>query len=132
MFELWETVGLLWFVPFVTVFPVVLSLREVAEHGMAPARPEILVSRRFELGWPLQGVLFPTGLDNHELHHLCPQIPHHKLEQAHGRLMATYAPYRERLVVCRGFDRPRGPGPSVLDVLTGQVPEAIKGIEEAS
>lgn len=131
-FDLWETVGLLWFVPFVCIFPIVLSLREVAEHGMAPEAPEILVSRRFELGWPLQNVLFPTGLDNHQLHHLCPLIPHHKLEAAHERLLAAYHPYREGLVTCRGFDRPRGLGPSVLDVLEGKVPSALRNVGEAS
>jgi fatty acid desaturase len=131
-FDLWETVALLWFVPFVAIFPVVLSLREVAEHGMAPERPEMLVSRRFELGWPLQGVLFPTGLDNHQLHHLCPSIPHHKLEQAHQRLMASYPPYRNGLVTCRGFDRPRAGGPSVLEVLAGKVPAAVQQTEAAS
>ena len=114
---LWEAFAWLWVAPFLAVFPVVLAVREVFEHGQAPAAPEMLVSRRFELGFPWQGIVFPTGLDNHQLHHMCPQIPHFRLEAAHQRVMEHYPPYREQLLICRGVDTPRGAGPSMLDVL---------------
>lgn len=132
VFNQWQTFLLLWIVPFVAIFPVILSLREVLEHGMAPESPEMIVSRRFELGWPLQGILFPTGLNNHQLHHLCALVPHHRLEEAHDRMLKNYTPYRDSLITCRGFDGKHGGGPSALDVLSGKIPDAIKKREVAS
>jgi fatty acid desaturase len=114
----WPIFWLFWVVPLVTVYPLLMRLREVAHHSNAPDDGRYTNSRVFFVHPLLRASIFPYGQDFHLTHHLFAMLPHHKMAGAHETLM-RYPPYRDGLVICRGFFLPpRGSsGPTVLDVL---------------
>lgn len=115
---LWPVFFLFWVVPLLTVYPMLMQLREVAHHSNAPDDGDLTNSRVFRVNPILSAMVFPYGQTFHLTHHLFAMIPHHRLQRAH-RLLLRYPPYRENVTICRGFFfRTWGtPGPSLLELL---------------
>ena len=119
-FGWWQHYLLFWIVPFLTFYPAVLFLREIAHHGNYPDNGDFTNSRVYKGRWLEREIFFPFGEHNHVLHHMFPTIPHHKMHQAHA-VMMRYPPYRENVVICNGFfvkADSRSDLPTVLDVLS--------------
>jgi fatty acid desaturase len=114
----WPLFFLFWVLPLLTAYPLLMQLREVAHHANAPDDGAWTNSRIFQVNPVLAFAVFPYGQTFHLTHHLFAMVPHHRMTQAHAILL-RYAPYRDQVVVCRGyFFRSQGTaGPSVLDVL---------------
>jgi fatty acid desaturase len=120
-FRLWPLFVLFWVVPLLTVYPLLMQIREIAHHSNAPDDGRFTNSRVFLVHPIIRAAVFPYGQDFHLTHHLFALLPHHKIARAHNELL-RYAPYREHVIVCRGFFlRPRGSNaPTVLEVLSRQ------------
>jgi fatty acid desaturase len=116
---------LFWFVPLLTSYAFFMRLREIAHHSNAPDDGDLTNSRVFFVHPLLRFAVFPYGQDYHLTHHLFGILPHYRTGSAHDILM-QYPPYRDNVVVCRGyfFRTPGTNGPSVLDVLSGPRPAA--------
>ena len=116
--QVWPVFFLFWVVPLLTVYPLLMQLREIAHHCNAPDDGDLTNSRVFKVHPVLAAAVFPYGQAFHLTHHLFAMVPHYRIAQVHEILM-RHAPYREQVVVCRGyFFRTRGTnGPSVLDIL---------------
>lgn len=114
----WPLFWLFWVVPLLTFYPLLMQLREIAHHSNAPDAGRFTNSRVFLVHPLLRACVFPYGQDFHVTHHLFAMLPHHRMARAHEVLM-RYPPYRDGVVVCRGFffRTPGTGGPSVLDVL---------------
>jgi fatty acid desaturase len=81
---LWREYLLLWFIPLVTIFQVILRLRAVLEHGAVTDFSSPLTASRTNLipasiGW----LLFPHKVNYHVEHHLYPSVPHYNLPACH-------------------------------------------------
>lgn len=124
----WTTFGLFWVVPLLTVYPLLMQLREIAHHSNAPDDGDLTNSRVFEVHPLLNACVFPYGQAFHVTHHLFAMVPHDRVAEAH-RILRRYPPYREQVVVCRGFFfRTLGTaGPSVLDILAAPRPASHSG-----
>lgn len=88
-----------WLVPFLVLLPVLRFTAEADEHTYAGATTiaEATVSN---LGWFQRAMIHPHGDGYHTLHHLRPGIPHHRLPQAHHRLLSdAYEAYGRNLRV---------------------------------
>jgi hypothetical protein len=110
---------LLWLVPMLTFYPVVLFLREIAHHGNYPDNGDFTNSRVYGGKWLEREIFFPFGEWNHVLHHMFPTVPWYRTHEAHEVLM-RYPPYRDNVVYCDGFffkGDSRSDAPTVLDVL---------------
>lgn len=114
----WPLFGLFWVLPLLTAYPLLMQLREVAHHSNAPDDGDLTNSRVFDVHPALAFAVFPYGQAFHLTHHLFAMVPHYRLAEADA-LLRRHRPYRESVIVCRGyFFRRRGAaGPSVLDVL---------------
>jgi fatty acid desaturase len=123
----WPSFWLFWVAPLLTFYPLFMLLREIAHHANAPDDGDLTNSRLFEVHPLLAWAVFPYGQAFHLTHHLFALIPHQRMPEAHATL-CRYAPYRTRVVVCRGyfFRRLGTAGPSVLDVLAR--PAAIASV----
>lgn len=77
----------LWVLPLVTIFQMLLRLRAVMEHG-APQdmSSPITASRTNFAPWWLNWWLFPLNVNYHIEHHLYPSIPHYRLAECHRML----------------------------------------------
>lgn len=115
----WPIFLLFWVVPLLTAYPIFMQLREIAHHSNAPDDGDLTNSRVFRVNPLLNACVFPYGQDFHVTHHLFAMLPHYRMAEAH-EILRRYPPYREQVVVCRGyFFRTIGTaGPSVLDVLS--------------
>lgn len=124
----WPVFGLFWVVPLLTVYPLLMQLREIAHHMNAPDAGDLTNSRVFRVHPLLEAAVFPYGQAFHLTHHLFAMVPHHRLAEAHA-ILTRHRPYRERVVVCRGyfFRTPGTDGPSVLDVLSAPRPGPVAG-----
>ena len=128
-FHAWPIFFLFWILPLLTAYPLLMQLREIAHHSNAPDDGDLTNSRVFRVNPVLGAAIFPYGQAFHLTHHLFAMIPHHRIAAVHALLM-RHLPYRERVVVCRGyFFRTLGTqGPSVLDVLaTGRPSPWLRG-----
>ncbi|WP_152049436.1 fatty acid desaturase family protein [Tautonia marina] len=119
----WPTFFLFWVVPLLTVYPMVMQLREIAHHANAPDAGDLTNSRIFQVHPLLRFCVFPYGQDFHLTHHLFMSVPHFQIAEAHA-LLRRWPPYRDRVVVCQGyFFRRRGTeGPSLLELLAQPAP----------
>ncbi len=114
----WPVFWLFWVVPLLTAYPLYMQLREIAHHSNAPDAGDLTNSRVFEVHPLLAAVVFPYGQAFHLTHHLFAMVPHHRVAEAHA-ILGRHRPYRESVIVCRGFffRKPGTAGPSVLDLL---------------
>jgi len=81
---LWLEYLLLWFLPLISVFQVILRIRAVLEHGAVTDFTSPLTAARTNmvptgLGW----LLFPHHVNYHIEHHLYPSVPHYNLAACH-------------------------------------------------
>lgn len=115
----WPILFWFWLVPLVTFYPFLMQLREIAHHSNAPDDEDLTNSRIFDVNPLVRGSVFPYGQAFHVTHHMFAMLPHYKIAQAHAVLM-RYRPYRENVVICRGYFFPRfgTSGPTVLDELS--------------
>jgi fatty acid desaturase len=115
----WPIFWLFWVLPLLTFYPMLMQLREIAHHSNAPDDGDLTNSRVFRVNPLLGACVFPYGQAFHLTHHLFAMVPHYRVAEAH-EVLTRYRPYREQVVVCRGyfFRTPGTPGPSVLDLLS--------------
>lgn len=116
--HLWPIFGLFWVVPLLTVYPLLMQLREIAHHSNAPDDGDLTNSRVFRVNPLWSACVFPYGQSFHLTHHLFAVVPHYHIAEAHRRL-SRHRPYRENVQICEGyfFRRLGTKGPSVLEVL---------------
>lgn len=129
----WPVFLLFWIVPLLSVFPLLMQLREIAHHSNAPDDGDLTNSRVFRVNPVLSAAIFPYGQAFHLTHHLFAMVPHYRIAAVHA-LLLRYPPYREQVVVCRGyfFRTPGTGGPSVLDMLEkGQTSTWLRGPRNA-
>ncbi len=81
---------LLWILPLLTIFQMLLRLRAVMEHGspMDTGSP-ITASRTNFAPWWLSWWLYPLHVNYHIEHHLYPSVPHYRLAECHRLLKAA-------------------------------------------
>ncbi|MDX2036217.1 MAG: fatty acid desaturase [Isosphaeraceae bacterium] len=115
----WALFALFWVVPLLTFYPFWMQLREIAHHANALDAGDFTNSRVFDVHPLTRFAIFPYGQDFHLTHHLFDRIPHHRIARAHTTLL-RYPPYRESVVVCRGYFARRSgtTGPSLLDLVS--------------
>jgi len=80
----WPQYLLLWFLPLITIFQVILRVRAVLEHGAVSDFSSPLTAARTNIvpasvGW----MLFPHHVNFHIEHHLYPSVPHYNLPACH-------------------------------------------------
>jgi fatty acid desaturase len=83
----WMEYLILWVLPGLTLFQVILRLRAVLEHGAPEDQTNVRKAARTNICplW-LSWILFPHSVNYHLEHHLYPAIPHYKLAAAHQAL----------------------------------------------
>ncbi len=128
----WPIFFLFWVVPLLTVYPFLMQLREIAHHSNAPDDGDLTNSRVFQVNPILNAAVFPYGQAFHLTHHLFAMVPHYRVALAH-EILRRYRPYREQVVVCRGyfFRRWGTSGPSVLDLLSRTSPRPSPWVSHA-
>lgn len=115
----WPIMFWFWLVPLLTFYPFLMQLREIAHHSNAPDDGDLTNSRIFDVNPLVRGSVFPYGQAFHVTHHMFSMLPHYRIAEAH-QVLQRYQPYRESVVVCRGYFFPRWgtTGPTVLDELS--------------
>ena len=119
---------LFWIVPFLTVYPATLFLREIGHHGNYPDNGDFTNSRVYEGFWLEREIFFPFSEQNHVIHHMFPTVPWHTMRQAHD-VMMRYPPYRENVIICDGFffkADPASGNPSVVDLITSPSSDQLR------
>lgn len=107
---------LLWVVAYLTSYPMIARIRQVAEHGNVPDLydPDPRRNTRTTYANPLERMLFcPNRVNYHLEHHLLASVPAHKLKALHQLLLQRgfYAGHEDALAS------------SYLDVIRRAVPE---------
>lgn len=80
---------LLWVVAYLTTYPMIARIRQVAEHGNVPDLydPDPRKNTRTTCANPLERLLFcPNSVNYHLEHHLLASVPAHKLPALHELL----------------------------------------------
>jgi len=85
-FGLWSLFFLFWVAPALTIFPMLMQLREIAHHANAPDAGPLTNSRVFRVHPALRYCVFPYGLDFHLSHHLFMGVPCYRLPDVHAAL----------------------------------------------
>jgi fatty acid desaturase len=89
---------LLWVAAYLTSYPLVARIRQVAEHGNVPALYELDPrgnTRTTRANWLERLILCPNKVNFHIEHHLLPSVPLWQLNALHNTLSARgfYAEY---------------------------------------
>jgi fatty acid desaturase len=83
----WIDYLVLWALPLVTIFQVLLRFRAIAEHGAVPDPTNVRKATRTTLTpWWIRWMVFPHNVNYHIEHHLYPSIPQYRLRAAHKAL----------------------------------------------
>ena len=111
---------LLWVAAYLTTYPLVARIRQIAEHGNVPGlyTPDPRANTRTTRANALERFLLcPNDVNYHIEHHLMPRVPAWKLRRLHELLCA------------RGFydDYPHAVAEGYWDVLKRAVPELDRG-----
>jgi len=80
---------LLWVIAYLTTYPLIARIRQVAEHGNVPDLFDLdprLNTRTTIPRWFERPFLCPNGVNYHVEHHLLASVPCHKLKALHNRL----------------------------------------------
>jgi len=80
---------LLWVITYLTTYPLIARIRQVAEHGNVPDLFDLdprLNTRTTIPRWFERPLLCPNGVNYHVEHHLLASVPCHKLKALHNRL----------------------------------------------
>ncbi|MFD2614759.1 fatty acid desaturase [Paenibacillus gansuensis] len=101
VFNFWTQLVLYWFIPLVTIFPIIRFWSDLADHsGLEVSHP--LYSSRNNYGtWIERLILTPHHDNYHIVHHLFPYIPHFNLKKAHIILLKH--PDYAQASHCTGF-----------------------------
>lgn len=71
----WAPVLCYWAIPYLTILPVLMKVRSIAEHLGLPNQSELSASRNV-IGSPIEAFFFgPHQNSLHLIHHLFPQVP---------------------------------------------------------
>ncbi|NCF17943.1 MAG: fatty acid desaturase [Haliea sp.] len=111
---------LLWLVAYLTAYPLIARIRQVAEHANVPDLFDLdprLNTRTTIPKWYERLVFCPNGVNYHVEHHLLASVPCHKLKALHQILV--------RKGFYRGFEHTIAS--SYRDVIRRAVPEFDKG-----
>ncbi len=85
----WYLYPLLWLVPLLTVYQLVLRIRNIAEHAMVPDDTDPFRNARTTLAGPLARLtVAPYWVNYHVEHHLLMWVPCYNLPKFHRYLMA--------------------------------------------
>jgi fatty acid desaturase len=85
-FGFWKQLILLWIVPYLTVFNLLLHIRGIAEHFATDNDHPLNITRTIIAGW-LERMFFPKNINYHIEHHLYPSVPFYNLPELHKVLM---------------------------------------------
>lgn len=98
----WWLYPLLWLLPLLTVFQLVLRIRNIAEHAVVGDRDDPFANARTTRAGPLtRAVLAPYWVNYHVEHHLLMWVPCYNLKKLHGFLMS--GPHRAKLLVADSY-----------------------------
>lgn len=108
----------LWAIAYLTTYPLIARIRQVAEHGNVPDlyHPDPRLNTRTTLAnWIERLLVCPNHVNYHVEHHLLASVPSYRLKQLHATLLQRgfYDGYEETLA--RGY----------WDVLKRAVPELV-------
>lgn len=97
---------LLWLAAYLTAYPLIARIRQVAEHANVPDLFDLdprLNTRTTIPRWFERALLCPNAVNYHVEHHLLPSVPCHKLKALHYRLREKgfYAGYEH--TIARGY-----------------------------
>jgi fatty acid desaturase len=94
----WYLYPLLWVLPLLTVYQLVLRVRNIAEHAMVPDDADPFRNARTTLAGPLARLtVAPYWVNYHVEHHLLMWVPCYNLPKLHRFIMA--GPHAARLEV---------------------------------
>ena len=111
---------LLWVVAYLTAYPLIARIRQVAEHANVPDLLDLdprLNTRTTIPKWYERLIFCPNGVNYHVEHHLLASVPCHKLKALHQTLVNKG--------FYRGFEHTIAG--SYQDVIRRAVPEFDKG-----
>lgn len=98
----WYLYPLLWVLPLVTIYQLILRIRNIAEHAMVPDDADPFRNARTTLAGPLARLfLAPYWVNYHVEHHLLMWVPCYNLPKMHGFLQAS--DLGERIEVKRNY-----------------------------
>lgn len=87
-FHLWVPVLLLWYLPFLTLFPAIFRLRSIAEHfAIEKGQGEVGLSRNINGPAWERFLLMPHNVGLHLDHHIFPSVPFYNLKKLHEILL---------------------------------------------
>jgi fatty acid desaturase len=93
-----------WVLAFLTLLPLFIRIRSIAEHGCLERTPDMFRNTRTtRAGWLARMTVAPVNVNYHLEHHVMASVPYYRLPQMHQWLRAKEA-------------LPEAPG--YLDVLT--------------
>lgn len=114
VFHFWLQLVLYWFVPLLTIFPIIRFWSDLSDHSGLETSDPLYSSRNNYGSWLERLILCPHHDSYHIVHHLFPSIPHYNLKKAHIVLLknSEYAKAHH----CTGFFKTFLPGfSSVID-----------------
>ena len=111
MAGVWYLYCLLWLVPSLTWYRLVVRIRNIGEHAVVPDNNDRLRNTRTtKANWLEQAFIAPYHVHYHLEHHLIVNCPHYRLSLAHRFLLDKGL--GEKMEILPGY-------PSVLRVATG-------------
>lgn len=98
----WYLYPALWLLPLLTVYQLVLRIRNIAEHAMVPDDNDPFRNARTTLASPLErAFLAPYWVNYHVEHHLLMWVPCYNLPLFHRFLQS--GPHADRLETKKGY-----------------------------
>ncbi len=98
----WYLYPLLWVLPLVTVYQLILRIRNIAEHAMVPDDSDPFRNARTTLAGPIARLfLAPYWVNYHVEHHLLMWVPCYNLPKMHRFLQG--GPLADRIEVKRSY-----------------------------
>ena len=98
----WYLYPLLWLLPLLTVYQLILRIRNIAEHAMVPDDADPFRNARTTLASPIARLfLAPYWVNYHVEHHLLMWVPCYNLSKMHRFLQAD--PHGDRIEVKRSY-----------------------------
>ncbi|RMV71055.1 hypothetical protein ALP05_200069 [Pseudomonas caricapapayae] len=85
----WNVIWL-WLVPALTILPLILRVRSIAEHGGRLEHPDDSNARSVDVGIIERFLWAPCHINRHWEHHLCPAVPTYNLSLLTARLARLF------------------------------------------
>lgn len=78
-----------WVLSYLTVLPLFIRIRSIAEHGCLERSPDMFLNTRTtRAGWLARMTVAPLRVNYHMEHHLMASVPYHRLPLMHRWLQA--------------------------------------------